>query len=180
MNRLMPCTFPLSFCLAVVAVALALVACGGSMGRESVTSAPVVESASSALDDGTVSESGTAKVAVCHKGANKSVPHGAVVDHLLHGDWPGSCASPAVCPCFSMVESCPGAAVLACDLGDPAQLIVRCDVGGVGNTTLRFYRSETAGGGDGGFCQGDGGLEIEITVTEHFACVAAFASAGCP
>lgn len=67
MIKRVPCTFPSSLLLAVTAAAVALAACGGSIGGDGVTSSPVAELALSA-DDGRVSASGTSKVLVCHTG----------------------------------------------------------------------------------------------------------------
>ena len=171
MNRLMPCTFPLSFCLAVVAVALALVACGGSMRRESVTSAPVVESAPSAVDNGTVSESGVDKVPVCHKGVTKMVPQGAVEDHLGHDDTRGAC-----CPCFSANEinaaamACGGEVLLPiCMVGASASLVLICASSEA--RVLGDYRSSSAGG----ICSQrdmEGNLtSAEVSADQHLGCV---------
>ena len=184
MNRLMPCAFPLSFCLAVVAAALALVACGGSIGGESVTSAPVVESAASALDNGTVSASGTDKVPVCHKGETKFVPQGAEGDHLGHGDTPGIC-----CPCFSgrqIVETwgacSPDDLFVACNLGDPAFLLLRCFV--VGDTVPDVPTEYSSGFSDPSLraCNvvpGGPGSRVTLeSAAEHEACGYALESTG--
>ena len=175
MNRLMPCTFPLSFCLAVVAVALALVACGGSMGRESVTSAPVVESAPSALDDGIVSESGVDKVPACHKGENKMVPKGAVEDHLGHGDTLGSCSLSATCPCFSemtisaAVGTCTNVLSL-CSIGASASLFLTCSAPNA--TVVGVYEVSSAGTCSRSLDLVNGPLALsELPDVEYQACV---------
>jgi len=185
MIRPVQCTFPKHSSLAVIAAAIALASCGGSIGGESVTGSPVIESALPALEEGTVSESGTkSKVLICHKGKDKEVPQSAVNGHLGHGDTLGSCA--ATCSCFSTADisaaagTCSTTVASSCSTGDPAFLLLSCP--GPNVIVLGIYVSQTAGGG---FCERE---DVNGTVTqmglgaaEHQACVDTLVLSGfCP
>jgi hypothetical protein len=182
MVRRVQCTFPKYSSLAVIAAAIALASCGGSIGGESVTGSPVIESALPALDEGTVGEFGKkSKVLICHKGKDKKVPQSAVNGHLGHGDTLGSCSA-ATCPCFSVNDinaaaPCAGNLSSQCSTGDPAFLFLTCDAGSTG--VLGIYASATPSGGS---CSRDdvhGSVSQNgLTNAEYQACVNVIKASG--